>query len=241
MITATIRLGVAVLFVLATYPSTRADPFDHLSFGSEAIRKGQWDEAVRLLSRLITEGGLSKSDLATAYTNRGYAYFGQNQTAKAIADYTAAIKLAPNDADPHSLRGWAHFIDGAMKKAIEDSTAAIRLDSNLAFAFRNRGRAQLYMGRPLPAADDFAAAVRLAPSDLLGVIWLHVARTRAEEPGQEEYAANLQKIDRRKWPGPLAEVLSGTITQDRLGDIAKSAEGEKSQTERVCDAQVYLG
>ncbi len=241
MSTAMFRLGLAVLIVIGAAFSTRADPNDLLSAGSEAIHKGQWDEAIRVLSQAIAQGALAKPDLATAHTNRGYAFFGKGQVDKANTDYTAAIKLAPNDADPHSLRGWAHFTEGKFKEAIADSTAAVRLDPNLTFALRNRGRAELYAGRPRPAADDFAAAVRLAPSDLLGVIWLHVARMRSGQADQQEFAANVAKIDRRTWPGPIADILTGVVTQDKLGDIAKSAQGEKSQGERVCDAQVYLG
>src|SRR5207245_11411108 len=126
-------------------------------------------------------------------------------------------------------------------EGVADSTMASRLGPALAFASRNRGRAELSTGRPRPAADDFAAAVRLAPSDLIGVIWLHVARMRSGQADQQEFAANVAKIDRRTWPGPIADILTGAVTQDKLGDIAKSAQGEKSQGERVCDAQVYLG
>jgi len=204
------------------------------------FRRGN-DEAIRVLSQAIAAPGLSDADLATAHVNRGYAYFAKGLTDVAITDYSAAIRLARNDADPQSLRGWAHFTGGKFKQAIADSTAAIRLDPNLGFAFRNRGRAQLYAGQARPAADDFAAAVRLAPSDVLGVIWLHVARVRGGQADQQEFTANLAKIDRRTWPGPIADVLSGALTQDKLGDIAKSAQGEKPQGERVCDAQVYLG
>ncbi len=235
-----IRLGLAVLIVIGLAHATRADPAALLSAGSEAIQKEQWDEAIAVLSQAIA-GGLPNPDLARAHTDRGYAYFAKSQMVQAIADYTAAIRLAPNEAEAHSLRGWVHFTQGAIKAAAADSTAAIRLDPNLAFAFRNRGRAQLYAGQLRPAADDFATAVQLAPADVLGVIWLHVARARAGQADQQEFVANLAKIDRRTWPGPIADVLTGAITQDKLGDIAKSAEGEKPQREHVCDAQVYLG
>ena len=240
MIAAIIWLIVAVPIVIGIADASRADPVALLGTGSEAIQKGRWDDAIAVLSQAIA-GGLSNPDLATAHTNRGYAYFGKGQMDQAITDYTAAIRLAPNDAEAHSLRGWAHFTRGAMKQAIADSTAAIRLDPNLAFAFRNRGRAQLYAGQPRPAVDDFATAVRLVPADALGVIWLHVARTRAGQADQQEFAANVAKIDRRTWPGPIADVLAGAITQDKLGDLALSAEGAKSKDEKVCDAQVYLG
>ena len=39
----------------------------------------------------------------------------------------------------------------------------------------------------------------------------------------------------------MVEVLTGAMTVERVGDIAMSAEGEKTRRERVCDAQVYFG
>src|SRR6266446_4561921 len=80
-----------------------------------AIQEGRWDETIRLSTQAIAAPGASNADLAVAHTHRGYAYFGKGQVDKAITDYTAAIKLAPSDADPHSLRGWAHFTEGKFK------------------------------------------------------------------------------------------------------------------------------
>src|SRR5207245_7579096 len=141
----------------------------------------------------------------------------------------------------HSLRGWAHFIKGSMNRAIADSTAALRIDPNLIFAHRNRGRAQLYSGRPKAAADDFAAAVRHAPSDALGVIWLHVARVRSGQHDVEEFRANVAKIDRADWPGTLLEVVTGVATPEHVGELAMWASGHKTQSERACERPVDLG
>jgi lipoprotein NlpI len=218
-----------------------ADSADLAKTGIEAIENERWDEAIRVLSQAIAIQGPSDRDRANAHVNRGYAYFALGQARKAIADYTAAIRLVPNEAHPHSLRAWAHFTEGKTKEAIADSTLAIRLEPTLAFAFRTRGRAELYAGRLQPAVDNFATAVELAPADVIGVIWLHVARVRAGQADQQEFTSNLAKIDRGTWPGPLADVLTGTITQEQLRDIAKSVTGEKLQGERVCEAQVYLG
>jgi len=108
-------------------------------------------------------------------------------------------------------------------EAIADSTLAIRLDPISAFAF---GTADEQSCIPTqPAVDDFSVAVHLAPTDVLGVIWLHLARVRAGQPDQQEFTANVAKIDRSTWPGPLADVLAGAITQEQLRDIAKSSTG----------------
>jgi lipoprotein NlpI len=240
MMPTAIRIGLAGLIFVAAGLSARSQS-PELTAGSQAVQQSRWDDAIRLLSQVITAGGQSGADLAAAHVHRGYAYFAVGQDNKAITDYTAAIRLAPKDAEAHSLRGWTYFTEGRMKQAIADSTAALRLDPNLAFAFRNRGRAQLYSGQARAAVDDFAVAARLAPSDVLGAIWLHIARVRAGQADQQEFAANIAKIDRRTWPGPIADVLSGAITPDQLGDIAMSSAGDKPQPERVCDARVYLG
>jgi lipoprotein NlpI len=241
MLRAIIRLGLALLLVTGAGLSVRADPAALVRAGAEALQQGQWDDAIRLLNQAIAAGGLSGSDRAVAHNRRGYAYFAKGQADRAMADYTEAVRLAPNDADAHSLRGWAHFTKGSMREAIADSTAAIRIDPSMVFAYRNRGRAQLYSGQPKAAADDFAAAVRLAPSDALGVIWLHVARARSGQNDLEEFRANTAKIDHREWPGTLLEVVTGASTPEHVGDIAMSATGAKTQSERVCDAQVYFG
>ena len=57
----------------------------------------------------------------------------------AIADYTEAIKLDPNDPDVYNNRGQAYDNKGEFDLAIADYTAAIRLDSEDARAYYNRG------------------------------------------------------------------------------------------------------
>ena len=51
--------------------------------------------------------------LASCYTNRGYAYDNKGDYDRAIADFTQAIRLDPNDADARrgleearQARGW---------------------------------------------------------------------------------------------------------------------------------------
>jgi lipoprotein NlpI len=181
------------------------------------------------------------ADVAATHHERGRAYFEQGQVDRAIAEYGSAIRVAPKDAQNYHLRALAYFTKGGMDRAIADETAAMRLDPGSAVSLRLRGLAELYAGRPKPAADDFAAAVRLVPSDALGVIWLHVARSRAGHEDAQELRTNVARVDRREWPGPMVEVLTGAMTVERVGDIAMSAEGEKTRRERVCDAQVYFG
>ena len=201
MLRTVVRLGVAFCVALGAASALRAEPVDLVGAGSEALQQGRWDDAVRSLDQAIAGRGLSKPELLLAHSNRGYAHFAKGRIDQAIADYDAALRIAPDDAHANGLRGWAYFVKGSLSRAIADSTAALRTDPAAAFAYRNRGRAQLYSGRAKVAVNDFAAAVRLAPADALGVIWLHLARVRAGENDVEEFRANVAKVDRREWPG----------------------------------------
>jgi lipoprotein NlpI len=63
----------------------------------------------------------------------------------------------------------------------------------------------------------------------------------AGQNDQQEFKRNLDRVDQKTWPGPLAGVLVGELTPEKVGDIAVSADGQKTPLERRCDAQVYLG
>ena len=71
---------------------------------------------------------------------------------------------------------------------------------------------------PGNAIGDFAAAVRLKPSDAIGVILLHLARVRAQQSDDQEFGANVGRVDRREWPGRLVVVLTGEATANQVGD-----------------------
>jgi lipoprotein NlpI len=68
-----------------------------------------------------------------------------------------------------------------------------------------------------------------------------MSRARAGHEDAQEFRANVAKVDRSEWPGPLVDVLTGESTVERVGDIAKSSEVEKTRRERLCDARVYFG
>jgi len=137
MLQGLIRLNFAVVIAIGVNLSARADRAD-LAAGGDAVQQGRWDEAIGLFSQVIAAHGRAKAELATAHSQRGYAYFAKGYVDPAIADYNTALKIAPNDGHVYALRGWAHFVKGAMKQAIADSAAAIRLDPTLTVALRTR-------------------------------------------------------------------------------------------------------
>ena len=58
---------------------------------------------------------------------------------KAIADYTKAIELRPDDASAYNNRGISFVALKNNEKAIADYTKAIKLKPDFASAYNNRG------------------------------------------------------------------------------------------------------
>jgi len=80
---------------------------------------------------------------------------------KAIADYSAAIRLDPNYAAAYSNRGLSYYYKYEFGKAIADHTEAIRLDPNDGRDYYNRGIAYEEIGDKAKAAADFAKVKQL--------------------------------------------------------------------------------
>jgi tetratricopeptide (TPR) repeat protein len=81
-----------------------------------------------------------------AYFNRGNAYYEQGLDDQAIVDYTKAISLEPEGADPdfilanaYNYRANAYEHKGLYDQAIADFTMAISLKPSLESAYQNRG------------------------------------------------------------------------------------------------------
>ena len=76
---------------------------------------------------------------ATQYFDRGIKYARAGEHQKAIANYSNAINLSPQNAMAYKWRGVAYHILDQHKKAIEDFTEVIRIDPQNAMAYKNRG------------------------------------------------------------------------------------------------------
>ena len=75
---------------------------------------------------------------AAEYNNRGNDYLDNGDYDRAIADYTQAIRLDPNDAWAYNNRGSAYYNKGDWDRAIADFTQAVRIDPNFANPYRHR-------------------------------------------------------------------------------------------------------
>ena len=99
------------------------------------------------------------------YFQRALAYKNQGKYPEAIADYTQAIKINPNDALAYNNRGLAYQNQEKYPEAIADYTQAIKLNPNLALAYNNRGIAYSNQGKLDDAIADYNQAIKINPND----------------------------------------------------------------------------
>ena len=102
----------------------------------------------------------------------------------AIADYTQAIKLDPQDATAYNNRGLAYYNLGDNKGAIADYTQAIAIDENYAHAYYNRGLASSSLGDNQGAIKDYEKAAELYQQQG-NTKWHQQALTKVKELQQQ--------------------------------------------------------
>ena len=98
-----------------------------------------------------------------AYLGRGNVYRDAEQLDRAIADYAAVIKLAPNDARGWRNRGMIRLFKGDNKGGIADYNKALEYDPADVYSWNNRGQAKMRLGDKKGAIADFRKALELRP------------------------------------------------------------------------------
>jgi TPR repeat len=103
-----------------------------------AVDQKDWDEcggadkslALAACSRIVGSGTTSPQDRADAYLFRAGAYVAQGGFDQAIADYTEAVRLAPQNIVAYAGRAVAYFHKGDRDHAVLDYNTANRLDAS---------------------------------------------------------------------------------------------------------------
>jgi tetratricopeptide (TPR) repeat protein len=128
-------------------------------------KSGNYDEAIALFTKAIESGELSRDDLKGAYYYRGRAWYGKGDLDKAIADFTKAIAINPEDFNAYYNRGLALANKGAFDKAIADFTKAIKINPNFAYTYGHRGKVWYDKKDYDKAIADYTKAIKLDPND----------------------------------------------------------------------------
>jgi tetratricopeptide (TPR) repeat protein len=151
------RLAFACLALFLGAGAALADTLADCSQGrNPAIR-------MRACTEVIDGVAYGPDEKALAYRNRGNARADAGAGAQAVADFSEAIRLRPNDAAGHAGRARARVAMRSFDGAIADYGEAIRLAPGTAALHAGRGHAHFAKGDTSAAVTDFTEAIRLNP------------------------------------------------------------------------------
>ena len=123
---------------------------------------------------------------AGGYARRGAADAARREYAEAIADFTKAMELDPNDPQHPFDRAMARLGNRQPLLAVSDLDQALKLKPDFTLALLNRGRLKLANRDPDGAHADFEAAARIDPA-----LRLEIARAYEDlglmKPAVENY------------------------------------------------------
>jgi lipoprotein NlpI len=159
------EFSILFIFVALTVSNVIASASvgDDAKAGLAALQRGEYDEAIRLSTRALESGELSPENRAIVFSSRGLAWSDKKDYDRAIADYTEAIRLNPQDAQAFYNRGVAWHFKKDYDRAIADYTEAIRLNPQLVKVFNDRGVAWSDKKNYDRAIADYTEAIRLNP------------------------------------------------------------------------------
>lgn len=174
-------LALALTVPLLAASVCQATGFYQVEAGDEASAKGDLDGAINHYGKALKSGDLSSKVLAKTYIMRGMAWNSKGRRLKALADYSSAIKLDPNNAEALELRqqGWQAEIeagDEAFRKneldlAIRRYSRAIDSgalsSSTLAMTYFRRADVWYVKDEHYKAIADYSEAIKRDPSHAL--------------------------------------------------------------------------
>jgi tetratricopeptide (TPR) repeat protein len=139
---------------------------DNANAGLAAENRGDYDEAIRLYTKAIESGDLSRENLPIVYNNRGRLWLLiKGDKDLAIADFNKAIELKPQYTEAYYYRGAIWLNKGDKNLAIADFNKAIELEPRYTGAYVMRGETRWIMGDKDLAIADFNKAIELEPQN----------------------------------------------------------------------------
>ena len=144
---------------------------------AEAEAVGEWgrrlEEYLRLdadqglvqaMTALINDAALPTKAAGNALQTRGRGLYLLGRDEEALADFTLAVQLEPQDRQAWAYRGDAYRWLGRFDEALADFEKAVGLDPSYGWAIASRGETYRRMGRYEQAMDDFDRAIALNPN-----------------------------------------------------------------------------
>lgn len=127
------------------------------------LKRLVWFVPLILLWGTVLPAAAQMCDLtsAAAFQERAASSANAGDYESAIADYTCAIALAPDNPDLYNERGIAYYNLYEYTEALNDYEKALELDPNYPYAYNNRGNIFYSRGNYERAIEDYTRSIEL--------------------------------------------------------------------------------
>jgi Tfp pilus assembly protein PilF len=149
------RAAVLLAFVLLAPPVFAQTPDDCY----KASLQDDDQNLIRVCTRVLEKGGLSKNDLSTTLNNRGLGYLRNKEYDKSIVDFSEAILINPKNPYAFDNRGDAWREKGNTERALADYNEALSIDPGFTSSLLSRGITYEQLGDKVKARQDYEAAL----------------------------------------------------------------------------------
>jgi len=123
------------------------------------------DARISACTRILDRGRDSANNRASAYNNRGIAYFSKGEIDRAIKDFDEAIRIKPNNVVLYHNRGLAWYGKGDNEQAIRSYDEAIAINPKYPMAHNDRANVYFRMKEYDKAISGYDDAIRLQPKN----------------------------------------------------------------------------
>lgn len=196
------------------------------------------DAAIKHCTAAIDSKKFTGGTLADLYTSRGVEWSVKGEVDRAIADFDASLKLAPNNASVLHARAVELAVRGDYARAVADLDATLKLNPKAAGAYFARGRTRFYMGNFAGAANDFENELKARPNAYTA-IWVYLSRARVHA---EDAGVQLERDSRRVragWPEPVIALYIGSSNVESVMIGARDTDPVRNREIR-CEADFYV-
>jgi tetratricopeptide (TPR) repeat protein len=170
---------------------------DFYTRGSEITERSNQEKVIKNYNQIISKNPRN----ATAYINRGIAYYRQGKYDQAITNYNQAISISKN-VHAYINRGIAYHRQGKYELAIADYNRALGINKNNVDAYINRGITYRRLGYYEQALADYQQALSIDSNnpDAYYALGLTYAQLGNKQAAAESYrkAANLYQQKGKK-------------------------------------------
>jgi tetratricopeptide (TPR) repeat protein len=132
----------------------------------EAMDQEDWDTAIKLGEQILVldpDQHSARTETAVALNERGTVHIDAQQLDEALADYTRAFELDPQNETACYNRGNTLYSLERYDEAVAVETQAIQLNPEDADAYNLRGKAHATLEHRDEALTDFSKAIQLNP------------------------------------------------------------------------------